>query len=119
MADFKDFGEKVEDIAKSVADKTGEVVEVQKLKSKIRSCKRKADNEYMHIGHIIHDKHMSGYAVENDCSDICETIDELNEEIVKLKRQVNEIKGYATCRNCGEAVDTEAMYCSKCGAQMY
>lgn len=119
MADFKEFGEKVEDFAKSFADKTGEVVEVQKLKSKIRSNQRKVSKGYIDIGKIVHEKHKSGIVIDTCFTNICDELDDLEGEIQDLKEQVNSVRGYATCRKCGAAVDTQAVFCSKCGAQMF
>ncbi len=118
MADFKDLGEKFECFAKDVAYMANEAVEVQKLKSKIRSNQKDIKELYAEIGKTIYHMRKEGRLEDDRFYFQCEEIENLFFEISDIQEQLNSIKGYATCTHCGTAVSRADSFCSKCGSSL-
>lgn len=104
MADF--FGnlkENLESFGKTIADKTGDVVEVvarktedtvevQKLKSQIRTMRRNNERDCEDIGKIVYAKYQAGEEVDAEFLEFCEAIAEREKSIEDFEKQVERIK---------------------------
>ena len=94
MADFFSvLGKKISDVAEDLGKKTEETVEVQKIKSNIRSLKRANERDFIDIGKMVYDKFHEGAISDTDCIVLCEAIEKREEEIVRQQEEVNKIKG--------------------------
>lgn len=94
MSDFfEDLGKKISDAASEFGKKTEDTLEIQKLKSDIRSLKRGNGRDYADIGKIIYDKYQNGEVVDGELSVLCEAIDKRDEQIGELKAEIAKIRG--------------------------
>lgn len=126
MADFfenlEKFGKKIIDKAEVVTEeitkKTEEAVEVQKIKSQMRVMERNNERDYKDIGKMIYDRYKSGEVVDAQFLELCEAIEERDEEIAKAKREIAEIKGLDVCQNCKAHVEPGAAFCPSCGTKI-
>ena len=126
------FFDKVSNIAKSAADKTGEMVEVSKINLKINECKGKVAAGKTQLGEYYWKKYESGEALDDQAMEICaqiktenDTIEQYNNEIQKIKGA--EVKGAeggaapkagAFCTSCGADVSGGKSFCPGCGAKV-
>lgn len=69
------FLEKLTDVAATLGDKAGDVVETTKLKSKIASEKKAIDLELAQIGRIYYEKLKAGEEVTAETAEIAARID--------------------------------------------
>lgn len=61
MADFfEDLGRKISDVANDIGKKTEDTIEIQKLKSDMRTLRRANDRDLMDMGRMVYDKFVQG-----------------------------------------------------------
>lgn len=130
MADFfgnlkKNLTETAEKVAKKtgevadvVAKKTEDVVEVTKIKNQIRTMERNNERDLTDIGKMIYESYKNGEEVDEKFAELCAAIKEREEELVKLDKEVAELKGKDVCPECKNHVDNDAAFCPKCGAKV-
>lgn len=104
----------VNDLAKKVSDKAGELVEYGKLTAKLHTDNDQVEALQRRLGEICFGKYRSGDELDPEIEDICVSIEKLKRTIAETKRTLNKMK--ATSQ---ETVDMAAMgYCPYCGAEL-
>lgn len=94
MADFfEELGKKISDVANDIGKKTEDTIEIQKLKSDIRSLRRANDRDFMDIGRMVYEKFNNSEIADMDYVAICESIEKREEEVAKLNEEIDRIKG--------------------------
>ena len=94
MADFFCvLGKKISDVAEDLEKKTEDTLEVQKIKSNIRSLKRANERDFMDIGKMVYEKFHDGEISDIDYVTLCEAIEKREEEIERQEEEVKKIKG--------------------------
>ena len=94
MADFfSTLGKKLSDVAVDLEKKTEDTLEIQKIKSEIRSLKRANERDFIDIGKMVYDKFHEGAISDTDYITLCEAIEKREEEIVRKEEEVKKIKG--------------------------
>ena len=73
--------------------KTEDTLEVQKIKSNIRSLKRANERDFMDIGKMVYEKFHDGEISDIDYVTLCEAIEKREEEIERKEEEVKKIKG--------------------------
>lgn len=93
MADFfEELGKRISDVADDIGRKTEDTIEVQKVKSKIRSLKRGNERDFMEIGRKVYEKFQKGEISDIDYVSLCEAIEKRNEEAVAYEEEIRKIK---------------------------
>lgn len=96
MSDFfEDLGKKLSDAANEIGKRTEDTLEVQKIKSDIRSLNRANERDYIDIGKLVYEKYQNGEVVDGDISVLCEAVDKRDLQIGELKAEIAKIKGEA------------------------
>lgn len=94
MADFfEDLGKKLSDAVNEIGKKTEDTIEVQKLKSDMRTLRRANDRDLMDMGRMVYDKFVQGEISDMDYVTICEAIEKRDEEMTKIAEEIEHIKG--------------------------
>ena len=89
MADFfEEFGRMVSDVASDITKKTGDTLEIQKIKSNVRSLKRANERDLADIGRMVYEKFQSGEVSDMDYVTLCEEIEKRDEEIEKQEEEI-------------------------------
>ena len=93
MADlFNNLGQKIADMASDLGKKTEDTVEIQKLKSEIRSLQRANDRDLKDIGLKVYEKFEKG-ELEDECyRELCEAIEKREDDIEKQEQEIVRIK---------------------------
>ncbi|MCI8940040.1 MAG: hypothetical protein HFH11_06195 [Dorea sp.] len=96
MSDFfEDLGKKLSDAAAEIGKKTEDTLEIQKMKSDIRSLNRGNERDYIDIGKLVYERYQKGEVVDGDVSVLCEAIDKRDVQVGELKAEIAKIKGEA------------------------
>ena len=96
MADFFSvLGKKISDVAEDLEKKTEDTLEVQKIKSNIRSLKRANERDFIDIGKMVYEKFHDGEISDIDYVTLCEAIEKREAEIGRKEDEVKKIKGNA------------------------
>ncbi|MBO5461533.1 MAG: zinc ribbon domain-containing protein [Ruminococcus sp.] len=114
---WDDFSKKIGETADTVSAKANEVVELQKIKSQIRTLERNNDNDYIELGKMIYDKFKAGEAVAEEEKGFCEAIQSREESIAEYLQKMVVVKGDVECDVCGKIVSKGMSYCPYCGAK--
>ena len=85
MADFfKDVEQKISEVVEELGKKTGDTLEIQKIKSDIRSLKR--------ANEMVYEKFQHGEIRDTDYITFCEAIEKREETIERQEEEIVRIK---------------------------
>ena len=93
MADFfEQLGKKISDVAEDFGKKTEDTLEVQRIKSQIRSLDRADERDYIEIGKKIYQKFKAGEVADLECISLCESIEKREEEAAQCQEEIRKIQ---------------------------
>ncbi|WMJ79859.1 hypothetical protein RBU49_13425 [Clostridium sp. MB40-C1] len=101
-----------------IAKKSEELVEVSKLTVSINSEESKIKDIYTEIGKIVCEKHENGMYIDPDLVEQCNDVLDLKNKIREMKNRVIQIKNKKVCPECEETLNSETMFCPKCGTNI-
>lgn len=109
------FIDDVKKVTKSIAQKTGDLMEISKLNLSISQEKDKIGRLYSEIGKAVYEKYKAG----NDLGfgEKCASIAEIERKIDELQQKLCELKNVKKCPSCGAELSMDSAYCPKCGAK--
>ena len=81
------------DVASDITKKTGDTLEIQKIKSNVRTLKRANERDLADIGRMVYEKFQSGEVSDMDYVTLCEEIEKREEEIEKQEEEIVKIQG--------------------------
>ena len=118
MGVFEDVVIKARSAADYAGKKTGEIVEIAKLKIRASELEGRISRELLELGRKVY-----GAAKEHaDCAEFVqaksEAIDNLNAELETVQDKISELKSEKKCAECGFANPQDANFCQKCGAKI-
>lgn len=114
---FEDLGKRLGETAENVTNKAGEAVEIQKLKSQIRSLERENDSDLAELGLAVYDQFKDGAELGEEATGLCEAIQSREESIAQYLQKISDIKGDLECEECGKTLGKGMAYCPYCGAK--
>ncbi|MEG1886630.1 MAG: zinc-ribbon domain-containing protein [Oscillospiraceae bacterium] len=119
MSLFDDAIAKTKEAFCAVEQKTGEIVNVGKLKINLSSATSALSQNYEELGKAQYEvMQKSGEEPNEEIQGIVTEIGFRRSQIEELKKQIAECKGSVICKDCGAVNDDEALYCSKCGQRL-
>ena len=119
MRNFLEYlGKRLGETAESVTNKAGEAMEIQKLKSQIRTLERENDSDLAELGLAVYDQFKSGTEVGEEAAGLCEAIQSREESIAECLQKISDVKGDSQCEDCGKTVGKGMAYCPFCGHKM-
>lgn len=93
MADFfEGLGKRITEVAGDLGKKTEDTLEVQKIKSDIRSLKRANERDLIEIGRMVYEKFKNGEISDMDYIALCEAIEKRDEDAAEKEEQIQKIK---------------------------
>lgn len=113
---FDSLRQTITGTAEVVGKKTEDLVEIQKLRSRIRNSQRNVELDYKKLGEIIYQRYVSGEVLDEELSQVCDMIMELQKETASFKEELANRKGQAVCTACGSGNPRDAVFCMHCGA---
>ncbi len=118
MGTFENLLNKAKYGAKTVGNKTGDFVEVTKLKMTLADLEKEIAENFEGLGRLTYDGQKSGDDVSEEVSACIENIDRLEEAAEAVREQIYAYKNLVRCVACGEVVENTAAFCSKCGSPL-
>lgn len=115
---FENLRQTLTETAEVVGKKAEDLVEIQKLHSRIRTAQRNVETDYKKIGEIIYQRYIEGELPGQELELICEMIMEQQKEIAGCKEELASKKGQVVCAVCGNGNPKDAAFCMHCGAVM-
>lgn len=132
-----DFMNKLGGFAKSVGDKTNDLLEIGRLNSRIHAEEDAIEQHKFDLGDYIWEKFQTGIAMDERTTVICMAIRERQENIQSMLGEIESIKrpqgpgkrhspqdtpapnaGTEVCPACGGVIAAGCKFCGDCGAQL-
>lgn len=89
---FEDIVDRISDAAETVGKRADEVIETQKVKSKIRALEKNNRRDFRDLGRMLYEKYKSGEVIDGDYLELCEVIEERENEIAAREAELENIK---------------------------
>ena len=106
------------DAVNTAERKTGEFIDITKLKMEINRIEKELAATYEGLGRLVYDAKKGAEDIE-DLMNACIThIDEQNAALAKLQEKLAESKNAIRCPACGSLNDHDAAYCKSCGEKI-
>lgn len=118
MDSFDKTVEKAKEIFNTACQKTGEVVNIQKLKIDLAALKSRLNKAYALLGEIQYKKIKDTDLEDATVKVAVLEIKNLLQEVNSLKEEIDNLQGKQTCGNCGARVDQDASFCKVCGVRL-
>jgi RNA polymerase subunit RPABC4/transcription elongation factor Spt4 len=100
---------------KTVADKSGKLLEEAKMKIAISDKEADIEQIYIGMGKTVYDMFVAGEDVGKVFAKECKNIDKIVSEIEEMNKTVLYNKKLKKCDNCGEIISLDSSYCDNCG----
>ena len=119
MSRLNEFVDEFIFMAKSAADvaskKTGEVVEISKLKYQVKQAEWDIEKAYAKLGAIVYESKRSAEDLSDVISISVAEVDDLNLKLDLLEEKLRAYKNVTKCASCGKDNDTDLAFCGHCG----
>ena len=104
------------DLTKKTSETTSKITKETKLKLKISENKGKINDLYEEIGKKVYENHIKEIKDNNnDIEKICKQIDEICIQIEEARKEILTLNKKRNCPKCFAEIDTDFVYCPKCG----
>lgn len=115
---FEDAVIKAKGAADFAGKKTGEFVELSKLRIAASEVEKKIDYEYTELGKMAY----KAAKEHTDCTEYVQekaaAVDALFDEHAELAHKISELRNLKKCPQCAYENPQEAIYCTKCGEKL-
>lgn len=98
--------------------KTNEVVSTGKSKIDIATLENKLNKDYEKLGEIYFNLIKDTEIEDLSTKELVDSIISKNNQIKKLKQQINSNKNVRTCYKCGHTVLESDVFCGNCGEKL-
>lgn len=131
------FLDKLGGIAKNIGDKTGEMLAVNKLNSKIYAEQQAAAEELRKIGEYYYNLFLSGGQTAPEIAEFCQSAKSHYDEAAQAQAEIGRIRAEAeaakaaqtaaqtpaapdgtVCPSCGASAAPGVKFCPECGAPL-
>ncbi len=113
---FGELGRRIAKITQGAVDKTGALVESNRINSKITGEQKIIAQLYQQIGLNMVLKSQAGeIELDESSSVLAGEIEEHREKIREYRENLAAVKGMKICPSCGELIPREVAFCPKCG----
>ncbi|WP_312070276.1 hypothetical protein [Anaerotignum propionicum] len=86
------FIDKVGNLAKKAADKTGDMVEIGMLNSKIGAQRQNISSMKERMGGIVFEQFRQGIELSEELTQFCQQIEEIEAAITKMQKDIQDLK---------------------------
>lgn len=109
--------EKITTTAGVAKKKSGELVEITRLKFSIMDTEGEIKKLLNDIGSMIYNAHKNDTEIDDSINDKCVEIDGLYAEITEAQARVDELRNLKSCASCGKKMPLGSEYCPACGTK--
>lgn len=115
---FDTIFEKAKDVYDIASKKTGEMVEISKIKLDCVKINNEIKKLYEKLGCSVYSMLKSDYENQDVIDSIAEEIDEKLRKLAYLNEKLNDMRNVIICTVCGTKNPEENFYCCKCGSRI-
>ena len=113
---FGDLGKSITRATQRAAMRTGSLIESTKINAMITAESKAIEKLYLELGEIVYGQFEDGtITVDSQIQAVVDELDIHLERISSYRTELAEVKGMKVCPSCGEIIETDALFCPKCG----
>lgn len=109
---------KAKELADTAGKKTGEWVNLGKLKLEAAENERAITAKLEQIGSIAYEAHKNNTDCAEALSPLFEEVSALEAKAAELAEKIDELRRTRHCDACGKNNPADAAYCQKCGKEL-
>lgn len=115
----KDLGGNIGEKAMDISKRSGELLEINKIKSEISKLEKEKDNDFKAIGQLYYKKALSLEDTKEEMERLCEAIKKLELDIEHLQNKINELSNKKIkCLKCQQEISIDSKFCPLCGVDL-
>ncbi len=118
MATFEDAVVKTKEYFDIACKKTGDFVDMQKLKIDAAKIRSEINKDFESIGRMYYDGHKNGKDNSDAIKAVIADVDGKYNELAEIEDKISEVKGGNCCADCGTQNADDSAYCRKCGKKL-
>lgn len=107
--------DKISSTTRTVAQKSGAIVEITKLRARIAENEAEINKTLRRMGESLYEAYKTGEESYTSIAESCADIDAAYERIDELSARMQELRNVKICPVCKKEMDRDAVYCSICG----
>ena len=119
---FQKVGEKAKELggmAKEATRKSGELLEVTKLKFDQSKLEKEMENNLAGLGALVYQKYKGDGDVDDEIDRLCQSTARLEDEIKLVIQQIEKLHPKTlTCPECKVELPSGGKFCSYCGSKV-
>ena len=104
--------------AQTVGKMAGQFVDMSKLRINLSELNGEINRRYQELGQFVYEANKAGATDEAELEEKFAGLDELYTQLAAVSAQLAALQNKVTCPVCGKQMDTEATFCSHCGAKL-
>ncbi len=106
---------KAKELAETAGKKTGELVNLGKLKLEAAENERAISEKLEQIGSTVYEAHKNAASAEDALTPLFEEVDALKAKAAELNEKMDELRRTRHCDACGKNNPNDATFCQNCG----
>lgn len=108
--------QEIKSTADKVAKKSGELVELSKVKLNIGNTKSEINTNFRNLGEMIYSSQKDENDIEHEkINEIISKIDDLYEKLAEYENTAAGLTKKKLCPQCRKTNEVDALFCSSCG----
>lgn len=116
MAFFDDLGAKLSKTGQITMQKANGLADITKLNLRTSELNKSIQENYTKLGSQYYALH--GSEPEEGLAELCAVIAQANEELEKIRLEIQRIKQIKVCPSCGHENPSNASFCCNCSAAL-
>ncbi len=116
--EISDFKETISNVAESVKNKSSEIFESTKIKFALSDAESEVSKLMREIGRSVYESYKNGQEPPETINENIAAIDAKYKEIEEMRSKLRGYKNVSVCPQCGAEINSESVFCSKCGAKL-
>lgn len=119
---FQKVGEKAKELggmAKEATRKSGEILEVTKLKFELSKLEKEVENNLAGLGALVYQKFKGIGDVDDEIDRLCQSTARVEDEMKAVNQQIDRLQPKSlTCPECKVELPAGGKFCSYCGTNV-
>ena len=115
MSIFEDAVLGAKSVTAAVSEKAGKFVDISRLRLSSAELSKSIAEHYEALGRAVYDAQKAGEDVGGIIAASAATIDALYARLDDINKKIAQLRDKKYCVSCGATVETNAVFCSRCG----
>lgn len=117
--ELQDKAKELGGMAREVTRKSGDLLEVTKIKYELSKLEKEMENNMYGLGSLVYQKYRGTEEMDSEIERLCMSTAKLEEEMTFLQQQIDKLQPKVLCcPDCKNEIPDGGKYCSYCGVKV-